>query len=98
MMCTLTREALVIDVDRRIKGQQVGEAIDQIPSIPSFPRPIRVDIGVELITKATYRQGYENGLKLVFSRPGKANEQAFLEPLNSLLRGGWLNTQWLLLL
>ena len=38
-----TREALAIDVDQGIKGEQVVEAMDGIASIRGAPRAMRVD-------------------------------------------------------
>ena len=66
-----TREALAIDVDQGIKGEQVVEAMDRIASIRRAPRAIRVDNGPEFISKALDRWAYENGVTLDFSRPGK---------------------------
>jgi putative transposase len=43
-----TREALAIDVDQGIKGEQVVEAMTRIPSICGVPRTIRVDNGRRL--------------------------------------------------
>ena len=40
-----TREALAIDVDQGIKGEQVVEAMDRIASVRGCPRAIRVDNG-----------------------------------------------------
>jgi putative transposase len=57
-----TREALAIDVDQGIKGEQVVEAMDRIASIRGAPRAIRVDNGPEFISKALDRWAYENGV------------------------------------
>ncbi len=67
-----TREALAIDVDQGIKGEQVIEAMARISSIRGVPRTIRVDNGPELISKALDRWADENSVTLDFSRPGKA--------------------------
>lgn len=42
-----TREALAIDVDQGIKGEQVVETIDRIAAARGAPRAIRVDNGPE---------------------------------------------------
>ena len=42
-----TREALAIDVDQGIKGEQVVEAMARISSIRGVPKTIRVDNGPE---------------------------------------------------
>jgi putative transposase len=46
-----TREALAIDVNQGIKGEQMVEAMAQISSIRGAPKTIRVDNGPEFISK-----------------------------------------------
>ena len=41
-------------------------------------------------------EGYENGVTLDFSRPGKPTENAFIESFNSRLRDECLNAHWFL--
>jgi putative transposase len=67
-----TREALTIDVDQGIKGEQVVEVMAPISLIRGAPRTIRLDNGPEFISKALDRWAYENGVTLDFSRPDKA--------------------------
>ncbi len=43
-----TREALTIDVDQGIKGEQVVAAVTRIASVRGAPKIIRVDNGPEL--------------------------------------------------
>jgi putative transposase len=47
-----TREALAVDVDQCIKGEQVVEVMARIAAIRGAPRTIRVDNGPEFISKA----------------------------------------------
>lgn len=63
-----TPEALAIDVDQGIKGEQVVEAMTRISSIRGAPKTIRVDNGPEFISTALDRWAYENGVTLDFSR------------------------------
>ncbi|WP_420810793.1 IS3 family transposase [Croceicoccus ponticola] len=91
-----TREALAIDVDQGIKGEQVVEAMDRIASVRGAPRVIRVDNGPEFISKALDRWAYENGVTLDFSRPGKPTDNAFVESFNGRFRDECLNTHWFL--
>lgn len=46
-----TREALAIDVDQGIKGEQMVEAMSRIAMTRGAPRTIRVDNGPEFISK-----------------------------------------------
>ena len=50
-----TREALAIDVDQGIKGEQVVQATAGIATTCGAPRTIRVDNGPEFISKALDR-------------------------------------------
>jgi len=86
-----TREALAIEVDQGIKGEQVVEAMTRISSTRGAPRIIRVDNGPEFISKALDRWAYENGVTLDFSRPGKPTGNAFVESFNGRLRDECLN-------
>ena len=91
-----TREALAIDVDQGIKGEQVVEAMSRIAMTRGAPRTIRVDNGPEFISKALDRWAYENGVTLDFSRPGKPTDNAFVESFNGRLRDECLNAHWFL--
>ena len=91
-----TREALTIEVDQGIKGEQVVEAITRIAMIRGTPRAIRVDNGPEFVSKALDRWAYENAVTLDFSRPGKPTDNAFVESFNGRLRDECLNTHWFL--
>ena len=91
-----TREALAIDVDQGIKGEQVVEAMARISSTRGAPKTIRVDNGPEFISKALDRWAYENGVTLDFSRPGKPTDNAFVESFNGRLRDECLNAHWFL--
>ena len=93
---TYTREALAIDVDRGIKGEQVVEAMARIAGTRGSPKSIRVDNGPEFISKALDRWAYENGVTLDFSRPGKPTDNAFVESFNGRLRDECLNAHWFL--
>jgi putative transposase len=74
-----TREALAIDVDQGIRGEQVVEAMRRIAEIRGAPRTIRVDNGPEFISRALDHWAYENGVTLDFSWPGKPTDNAFVE-------------------
>ncbi|MDX7954042.1 IS3 family transposase [Lichenihabitans sp. Uapishka_5] len=91
-----TREALVIEVDSGIKGEQVVEAVSRIAAVRGAPRSIRVDNGPEFVSKALDRWAYENGVTLDFSRPGKPTDNAFIESFNGRLRDECLNAHWFL--
>ncbi len=81
-----TREALAIDVEPGIKGEQVIETMSPITAKRGAPKTIRVDNGPEFISKALDLWAYANGVTLDFSRPGKPTDNAFIESFNGRLR------------
>ena len=91
-----TREALAIDVDQGIRGEQVVAVMTWISAIRGAPKTIRVDTGPEFISKALDHWAYENGGTLDFSRPGKPTDNAFVESFNGRLRDKCLNSHWFL--
>ncbi len=91
-----TREALAIDVDQGVEGEQVVAAMARISVIRGVPRTIRVDNGPEFISKALDRWAYQNGVMLGLSRPGKPTDNAFVESFNGRLRDECLNVHWFL--
>ena len=91
-----TREALAIDVEPGIKGEQVLEAMSRITAKRGAPKTIRVNNGPEFISKALDLWAYANGVTLDFSRPGKPTDNAFIESFNGRLRDECLNANWFL--
>jgi putative transposase len=91
-----TREALAIEVDQGIRGEQVVEVMTRLAFVRGAPKAIRVDNGPEFISKALDRWAYENSVTLDFSRPGKPTDNAFVESFNGRLRDECLNAHWFL--
>jgi putative transposase len=91
-----TREALAIEVDQGIKGEQVVAVVAQLAMLRGAPRTIRVDNGPEFVSKTLDRWAYENGVTLDFSRPGKPTDNAHIESFNGRLRDECLNAHWFL--
>lgn len=60
------------------------------------PKSIRVDDGLEFVSKALDRWAYEHGMMLDFSRPGKPTDNAYVESFNGRLREECLNANWFL--
>ena len=89
-------EALAIEVDQSIHGEQVVETMARLLMVRGAPRTIRVDNGPEFVSKALDRCVYENGVALDFSRPGKASDNAFVEFFKGRLRDECLNAHWFL--
>lgn len=93
-----TGEALAIDVEQGIKGEQGVETMARIALSRGAPQTIRVDNWRELISKALDRWAYENAVPLDFSRLEKPMDNAFVESFNGRLRDECLKARWFLLL
>jgi putative transposase len=91
-----TREALAIEVDQGIRGEQVVTVMRRLALMRGAPKAIRVDNGPEFVSKALDRWAYQNGVTLDFSRPGKPTDNAFIESLNGKFRAECLNANWFL--
>jgi putative transposase len=86
-----TREALAIEVDQGIRGEQVVTVMRRLALVRGAPKAIKVDNGPEFVSKALDRWAYQNGVTLDFSRPGKPTDNAFVESFNGRLRDECLN-------
>jgi putative transposase len=64
----------------------------------SLPGRIRVDNGTEFTSKALDHWAYWNWIQLDFNRPGKPNDNAFIESFNATLRRECLPQHWFLTL
>jgi transposase InsO family protein len=50
-------------------------------------------VGPDFISRVLDQWAYANGVQLVFSRPGKPTDNAYIESFNGRLRQEYLNTQ-----
>jgi len=78
-----TREALAIEVDKGIAGEQVAAILDAVIAVRPAPKRIRVDNGPEFVSNALDRWVYERGVTLDFSHPGRPIDNAFVESFNT---------------
>lgn len=88
----LTCEALAIDYDQGIKGEQVVKALKRIALSRGAPQSIRVDNEPEFISKALHRLAHENGVTLELSRRGKLTDNAFVASFNGRFGGASAST------
>lgn len=92
-----SRKCMAIHVDQGIKGIQVVRVLDQLRVVDNVkPGKIQVDNGSEFISKELDRWAYEQNVELVFSRPGKPTDNAYIESFNGSFRDECLNTNWFL--
>lgn len=90
-----TRECLVLQAGRGIKGGRVAAALaDAGAERAALPDLISVDNGTEFTSNALDHWAYWNRVKLDFSRPGKPTDNAHIEAFNSVLRRECLSQHW----
>jgi len=90
------RERLALDANARIRGIDVVTTLERITREHGFPKRIKVDNGLEFISKDLDRWAYWNHVELDFSRPGKPSDNAPAEAFNSRFRQECLNQHWFL--
>jgi len=86
-----TRECLAIEVAFGLNGKAVTQVFDRLFEERGKVAGIRSDNGPEFAGNEMDAWAYSNGVKLDFIRPGKPNENAFIESFNGRLREECLN-------
>jgi len=86
-----TRECLAIEVDFGVNGQRVARTLDRLMESRGKVVGVRSDNGPEFVGNAMDGWAYGKGVRLDFIRPGKPNENAFIESFNGRLREECLN-------
>jgi putative transposase len=70
-----------------MRGEQVVRVLERLRHTRGLPEVIRVDNGSEFISKVMDKWGYDNHVKLSFSRPGKPVDNALIESFNGSFKG-----------
>lgn len=91
---TCTRRAPDVVVERSIGGARVVRFLEQVAESWGYPKSITVDNGPEFVSNALDQWAHAHGVQLLFSRPGKPVDNAFIESFNGRLRDECLNTNW----
>lgn len=86
-----TRECVLLYADFSIPGQTVTRVLNLLEKLPKI---FNIDNGSEFTGRAMDTWAFERGIKLDFIRPGKPNENAFIESFNGKLRDECLNENW----
>jgi len=89
-----TRECLAIEVDTSITGTRVRSVLERLADTRGLPRAITVDHGPEFEGQVLDAWAYERCVHLSFIRPGKPNENAYIESFNGKFRDECLNEHW----
>jgi putative transposase len=94
MVDEYTRECPVIVADTSLPSARVVAILDQLAGQRGLPRSLIVDHGPEFISRALDLWAYRRGIELVFIRPGKPVENAYVESFHSRFRDECLSTHW----
>jgi putative transposase len=89
-----TRECLAIEVDTSITGTRVKQVMNRLADSRGLPRSITVDNGPEFQGQVLDAWAYQANVTLSFIRPGKPNENAYIESFNGKFRDECLNEHW----
>lgn len=89
-----TRECVAIEVDTSITGSRVKAVLERLSEERGLPRSITVDHGPEFEGQVLDAWAYEANVTLSFIRPGKPNENAYIESFNGKFRDECLNEHW----
>lgn len=91
-----TRESPALVVGRSLTGHHVVAALEQLAATRGLPQTLSLDHGTEFTGRALDVWAEHRRVSLDFIRPGKPNDNAFIESFNSRLRDESLNEQWFL--
>jgi transposase InsO family protein len=86
-----TRECLAIDVDRRIRSQEVLDRLAELFVRRGVPEHIRSDNGPEFTAHAVRRWLAKLGVRTLYIEPGSPWENGYIESFNGKLRDELLN-------
>lgn len=89
-----SRESLAIEVDFSLPGERVVRVLENLAVTRGLPTAITVDNGPEFTSRALDAWAHLRGVKLVFSRPGKPVDNAFVESFNGRFRDECLSTNY----
>jgi putative transposase len=89
-----TRECLAIEVDTSLPGRRVVRVLEQLAESRGLPKAIVIDNGPEFAGRTLDAWAFERGVELLFIRPGKPIENAFIESFNGRFRDECLNSHW----
>jgi putative transposase len=94
MVDEFTRECPVIAADTSLPSARVIAVLDQLAGHCGLPQSLVVDHGPEFISRALDLWAYRRGIELVFIRPGKPVENAYVESFHSRFRDECLSAHW----
>lgn len=91
-----TKECLAIEVDISLPGYRVVEVLERLAESRGLPISVTVDNGPEFAGLTLDKWADRMRLQLKFIRPGKPQENAYIESFNGKFRDECLNEHWFL--
>ena len=89
-----TRECVAIEVDTSSTGSRVKAVLERLAETRGLPHSITVDHGPEFEGRVLDAWAYERRGQLSFIRPGKPNENTYIDSFNGKFRDECLNEHW----
>ena len=86
-----SRECPAIEVDISIPAPRVIRVLDRVAGERGLPESILIDNGTEFTSQALEAWAHGNGVELHFIRPGKPNDNPYIESFNGKFRDECLN-------
>jgi len=91
-----TRECLTLVADTSLPGLRVMRELDVLIAWRGRPAMCVSDNGTEFVSRDLDVWAYQRGVTLVFSRPGKPTDNAFIEAFDGRFWEECLNAHWFL--
>ena len=91
-----TRECLAAASAFRMGAGEVVKVLEQIRCRRGVPKRIYCDQGSEFASRLTDLWAYQHQVTLMFSRPGRPTDNAYIESFNRSFRDECLNLHWFL--
>lgn len=91
---TCTRECLALEVDTSLPAARVVRVLDDVTSLRGTPDAITVDNGPEFVARALDAWASARQVQLVFIRPAKPVEYAYVESVHDKFRAEGLDQHW----
>lgn len=91
VMDVFTRESLAIEVEQKLKGEDVVSTLNEIRRDRGTPKFLHCDNGSEFTSQIMDLWAYHNHVQIDFSRPGKPTDNAYVESFNGTLRAECLD-------
>lgn len=90
----VTNHSPLIHPGFSITGKDVSELIERAGETFGYPEYIQCDNGPEFRSQELDKWCYENGIKIIYIRPGKPSDNCHIESFNGTFRNECLNVHY----